>query len=114
MIGFFSNKKYKVYALQVKSNGAGDSVDWVECRNIKAYIEPVNGENLLASEEGSQTKISLIIYTQNLIHTGERLYIPDKNENGGWFEIQQREFYKLPFFNYYKGYLVKIDENIRI
>lgn len=114
MINFFSTTKYKIYGLKVTPKGAGDTINWVECRTIKAYIEPINGEKLLASEFGKNLGISLILYTRDLINTGERIYIPSENNNYGWFEIQQCEFYKLPFFNYYKGYLVKTDENMCI
>ena len=115
MMNFFSTDKYKVYTLKITHKGAGDTVNWVEARTIKAYIEPVNGEKLIGTDAGKHTGISLILYTQNLINIGERIYIsPTDKHNTGWFEIQQREFYKLPFFNYYKGYLVKTDENLSI
>lgn len=115
MIDFFSTDKYKVYKIQITPQGAGDSVKWIESGTIKAYVEPVNGEKLIGTETGKQAKITLILYTQNLINTGERIYIPASAKyDGGLFEIQQREFYKLPFFNYYKGYLVKTDENLSI
>lgn len=114
MINFFSTAKYKIYRQEITPKGAGDTLNWVECRSIKAYVEPINGEKLLISETGKQSGISLIIYSRELINTGERIYIPYSDKNSCWFEIQQCEFYKLPFFSYYKGYLVKIDENMHI
>lgn len=111
MIDFFMTKKYKIYAKTVTTNGAGDRIVWGERATIKAYIEPLNGEKLFGTEAGNKTDISLIIYTKNNINNGERVVITNSKYNG-IYEIQQREYYQMPFFNYYKGYLVKTDENI--
>ena len=111
MIDFFMTKKCKIYAKTITPNGAGDSIDWIERDTIKAYIEPLNGEKLLGTDAGNKTDISLILYTKNNINNGERVLITYAGY-GGLYEIQQREFYQMPFFSYYKGYLVKTDENI--
>ena len=104
-------KKCKIYTKTISPNGAGDSISWEERGDIRAYIEPLSGEKLLLSNAGEKTDISLILYTKDYICSGERVLISDSN-NDGLYEIQQREFYKMPFINYYKGYLVKTDENI--
>lgn len=111
MIDFFMTKKCKIYTKMISPNGAGDSISWEERGDIRAYIEPLSGEKLLLSNAGEKTDISLIIYTKNNINNGERVLITNSNYDG-LYEIQQREFYQMPFFNYYKGYLVKTDENI--
>ena len=113
MLDFFMTQKYKIYTKTVTPAGAGEDVTWSEDRVIKAYIEPVNGEKLLGTELGNKEDISLMIYTKNLINKGERIYINNsQNQVDGFFEIREREFYRMPFFNYFKGYLVKIDENL--
>jgi len=112
MIDFFMTQKYKVYSKSIIPCGAGEDVEWNFSRTIKAYIEPIDGEKLLGTELGNKEDISLIIYTKNPINKGERVYITSsQNQVDGFFEIRDREFYRMPFFNYFKGYLVKADEN---
>lgn len=111
MIDFFMTKKYKIYSKTITPNGACDSIAWAERDTVSAYIEPLNGEKLLGTEAGNKTNISLIIYTKDIINNGERIRISE-SENSGMYEIQQREFYRMPFISYYKGYLVKTDENL--
>jgi hypothetical protein len=114
MFKFFADKKYNIYTKKIIQNGAGDTVQYILKGFIFAYTEPVNGENLIGSELGNDYGIELVIYTQNSIHTGDLISIPDSNNDSVLFEIKRREFYKMPFFNYFKGYMVKTDENIRI
>ncbi len=113
MIEFFMTKSCDIYEKAITPAGAGDEVSWDKKRIIKAFLEPVDGEKLLGTALGNDISINLILYTKSKITAGERVYIDDtEHERNGWFEIRHTEFYKMPFLNYYKGYLVKTDENI--
>ncbi len=119
MIDFFMTKNYGVYIRTQKTQGAGETVSWEKRTTVKAYIEPFSGETLQGSPEGDHPEITLTIYSRQQIFSGERIFIPDSPyrtsmDNNGWFEIRQVEFYHMPYLCYYKGYLVKADENIRI
>ena len=115
MFKFFANKSFPLYTKQITQNGAGDSIQFRSKGNIRAYVEPIDGEKLIGSELGDNPVTELVIYTQNSIAVGDLIYISDEERNlSSWFEIRRREFFKMPFFNYFKGYLVKTDENIRI
>ncbi len=111
------NKSYTIYMNVAAVKGAGEIVSWEKSSSVRAYLEPQNGEKLVCSAEGDNLVIDLIIYTKEKISSGERIYIPEapyNSESEGWFEIRQAEFYQLPYISYFKGYLVKTDENIRI
>lgn len=113
MIEFFMTKNCDIYEKTVSISGAGDTVLWTKKTAIKAFLEPVDGEKLLGTPMGNDISINLILYTKSKIAAGERVYINDtEHERNGWFEIRHTEFYQMPFLNYYKGYLVKTDENI--
>jgi len=113
MINFFMTTKCDIYSKKITANGAGDNVNWDLRERIKAYIEPIDGEKLMGTPQGNDANINLILYTKSKISVGERIYIENEaQERNGWFEIRHTEFYKMPFLNYYKGYLVKTDENI--
>ena len=112
MIDFFMKEKCDLYRKVITNVGAGDSVVWQKAGTIKAYVEPVDGEKLIGTNLGDKDKITVIVYTQSLINEGERLIISSESPANNWYEIRGREFYRLPFFNYYKGYLVKTDENL--
>ena len=104
MIDFFTTQKCKIYKPVITQNGASDRIDWVKRADIRAFVEPVNGESLLGSEVGNKENISLMMYTKRRIDKGERVYISGfEDETDGWYEIRTREFYRMPFFNYYKG-----------
>ena len=113
MIGFYMTTSCDIYAKTITPDGAGDLVSWNKTGTIKAYLESVDGEKLLGTPQGNETNINLILYSKSKINSGERVYINDtERSRNGWFEIRHTEFYKMPFFSYYKGYLVKTDENI--
>ena len=113
MIEFFMTKSCDIYEKTVTPAGAGDVVSWDKRATIKAFLEPVDGEKLLGTPTGNDISINLILYTKSKISVGERVYLVDtERSRNGIFEIRHTEFYKMPFLNYYKGYLVKTDENI--
>lgn len=113
MIDFFTTQKCKIYVKQITPKGAGDFVEWVEDRTIKVYLDPIDGEKLLSSGLGNKNRITLMMYSRSKISNGERVLVPFNSDGScELFEIQQCEFYKMPFFSYYKGYLVKTDENL--
>ncbi len=119
MIDFFMTKSYGVYVKSVKPQGAGETTSFEKRATVKAYIEPFSGETLQGSPEGDRADISLAMYSRQQIYNGEKVYIPEVPykslaSNKGWFEIRQVEFYDMPYMSYFKGYLVKADENIRI
>lgn len=116
MLNYFMNKKYSVLSLTTEPKGAGEIRRWKERTKINAAIEPVNGEKLLGSPVGNKTEISLILYTKDPIFGGERIVLPlqTKSEDcniNKIFEIRQVETYSMPLMKYYKGYLVKTNEN---
>ncbi len=112
---FFAKNKFDIYSKVVLTTGAGDDISWTKRAVISAYIEPADGENLKGCPEGLAKNVSLTLFTQQPINTGERIHIisPETSVDE-WFEIVSRSFYKMPFFNYFKGYLVKTDENISV
>ena len=113
MIDFFMTKSCDIYEKTITPIGAGDNVSWYKQTTIKAFLEPVDGEKLLGTPVGNDVSINLILYTKSKIAAGKRVYIVDTEQSrNGWFEIRHTEFYQMPFLNYYKGYLVKTDENI--
>jgi hypothetical protein len=115
MFKFFAKSKYDIYSKTISEQGAGDDINWSIRDTINCYIEPADGENLKGCPEGLAKDISLTLYTQQPINVGERLHLfSPENSVDEWFEIVNRSFYKMPFFNYFKGYLVKTDENISI
>jgi len=112
MIDFFMREKCDLYRRNILTNGAGDSVSWEKFKTIKAYVEPFDGEKLIGTNLGDKDKISFAIYTKSVIRDGDRLTIQSESNPNIWYEIRGKEFYRMPFFSYYKGYLVKADENL--
>lgn len=109
MISFFLNKKYPIYSAEYENNGAGEIVVWSLRDKIMAKIEPFEGESFFESPNGDSVKFSLIMYSKSEIMIGDRLYL-----SNSWFEVRKREFYQMPFIEYWKGFLVKTDEKISI
>ena len=113
MLNFFIQKKYDIYKKIITECGAGDSIEWTKTRTVKGYIEAFDGEKLIGTNTGNKDKISLLIYTKQHISNGERIYLTEAdNITQNWYEIRSVEYYNMPFLSYYKGYLVKTDENI--
>ena len=113
MISFFMTKSCELYEKTIVQSGPGDYVEWGKKKIIRVFLEPVDGEKLLGTPFGNDMNISLILYTKSKITAGERVYINDlEHSRNGWFEIRHTEFFQIPFLTYYKGYLVKTDENI--
>ena len=109
MITYFLNKKCKIYKPTYSKFGAGEVVDWVERGFIRAKIESFTGEEFIASSLGDGCEISLIIYSKSELFVGDRICL-----DTGWFEIRHREFYDMPFISYWKGFMVKCDENLSV
>lgn len=109
MISFFLNKKYPIYRAEYENSGAGETVVWSLRDKIMAKIEPFEGESFRESTIGDDEIFSLIMYSKSEIMIGDRIYL-----NNRWFEVRKREFYQMPFIEYWKGFLVKTDEKISI
>ncbi len=107
IITFFSKRKYELYKRKITQKGAGELVEWQKDCDIQAYIEPA--QSLEGSELGDYTDSELVLYTTSPIKNSEIVKIGDD-----FYEIRSTEFWQIPYMTYYKGYLVKTDENISI
>ncbi len=107
IIKFFSNKKYKLLKRTVKiDETSGASISkWDFYKEISGYYEPV--ENLIGTEAGNKYGITGVFYSEEKLAPADRIEI-----NGILFEIRESEFWQMRGLSYYKGYLVKTDENI--
>ncbi len=107
IINFFSNNKYKLLKRNVKideTSGASIST-WTFDKEVSGYYEPI--ETLVGSEIGDKFGITGVLYCSEKLVPAYRLEI-----NGSLFEIREVEFWQLRGLSYYKGYLVKTDENL--
>ena len=107
IITYFSKKKYNLYKRTYTVSGAGEEISWERLKVINAYIEPA--EKLTGSELGDYEEAELVLYTTDLIRNKEIVEI-----RGEYYEIRSTEFWQIPYMTYYKGYLVKTDEDISI
>lgn len=107
IINYFSNKRYSLYKRDVKidkSSGAS-IVEWNFDKNVLGYYEPA--ETLIGTEAGNKYGITGVFYSEQKLIPSDRIDI-----EGNRFEIREVEFWQAVGLRYYKGYLVKIDENI--
>ncbi len=107
IINFFSNKKYTLYKKSVsidETNGASIA-KWTADKEISGYYEP--SETLVGSEAGNKYGITGVFYCAEKLVPSDRIEI-----NGNLLEVREAEFWQLRGLSYYKGYLVKTDENL--
>lgn len=107
IINYFSNKKYKILNRTVEidaASGAGIA-KWTASKEILGYYEPE--ESLVGTEAGNEYGVSAVFYSSEKLTPADRIEI-----DGNIFEIREVEFWQLRGFSYYKGYLVKTDEDL--
>ena len=107
IINYFSDKKYKLYKRTVKidaSSGAGIA-EWNLEKEIEGYYEPA--EKLVGTESGNKYGVTGVFYSAEKLTPADRIEI-----NAAMFEIRETEFWQMRGLSYYKGYLVKTDENV--
>ena len=107
IVNYFSNKKYKLYKRTVKIDelSGGSLSEWNFVKEISGYYEPA--ESLIGTEAGNKYGITGVFYSE------EKLSPADRIEIGAYmFEVRETEFWQMRGLSYYKGYLVKTDENI--
>ena len=111
IINYFSNKKYKIFRKNTEidpTSGASIS-KWDLAGEISGYFTPENSDTLVGSAVGNKYDINGVFYTHSKISLSDRILVEDIV-----YEVRETEFWQLPYISYYKGYLVKTDEDVRI
>ena len=107
IIKFFSSKKYTLLKRTVTTGeiGGASIAKWTADKEVLGYYEPV--ETLVGTEIGNKYGITGVFYCAEKLVPSDRIEINDT-----LLEIREVEFWQLRGLSYYKGYLVKTDENL--
>ncbi len=107
IINFFSNKKYTLLkrSVRIDETSGASIAKWTPEKEVLGYYEP--SESLVGTEAGNKYGITGVFYCAEKLVTADRIDI-----GGNLLEVREVEFWQLRGLSYYKGYLVKTDENL--
>ncbi len=111
IINYFSNKKYKLQkkTTEIDTLSGASFSRRTPAGEISGYFVPGNPDSVTGTDVGNKYDINGVFYTDSRIDLTDRVEI-----NGIVYEVREVEFWQMPYMSYYKGYLVKTDENVRI